>query len=74
MKPKTKFLKMFFNLPERARKELVFNAYEINPMTLNVICIEVRNKTKRGELCLRALGYIDDTLLVNSAQENKNAN
>lgn len=60
MKAKTKFIKMFYKLPEAARKELVYNAYGDNPMSLNVICIEVRNDTELGRLCLVALGYKDD--------------
>jgi len=57
MKAKTKFLKMFYKLPEVARRELVFNAYADNPMSLNVICIEVRNDTELGKKCLISLGF-----------------
>lgn len=57
MKPKTRFIKMFYKLPKRARRELVLNPYGKNPMSLNVVCIEVRNDTKLGKLCLCALGY-----------------
>ncbi len=60
MKAKTKFIKMFYKLPERAGRELVFNAYSDNPMSLNVMCLEVRNDTELGKLCLIALGYEDD--------------
>jgi len=60
MKAKTKFIKMFYKLPEVARRELVFNAYADNPMSLNVICIEVRNDTELGKSCLISLGYKDD--------------
>ena len=60
MKPKTKFLKMFYKLPERARQELVFNAYGNHPMSLDVVCFEVRKDTPLGTLCLCGLGYIDD--------------
>ena len=59
MKAKTKFLKMFYKLPEKARRELVFNAYGDKPMSLGVICIEVRHDTELGKLCLIALGYED---------------
>jgi len=60
MKAKTKFLKMFYKLPERARKELVFDAYGINSMTLNVCAIEIRADTKIGKKILIWLGYKDD--------------
>lgn len=68
MKPKTKFLKMFYKLPERARRELVLNAYGDNPMSLGVVCIEVRNDTELGKLCLCALGYIETEKDVNVAK------
>ncbi len=61
MKPKTRFIKMFKKLPEKARKDLVFNAYGDNPMSLNVIYWEVKNDTELGKLCLCALGYIEET-------------
>ncbi len=60
MKAKTKFIKMFYKLPEEARKELVYNAYSDNPMTLNIICFEVRDDTVLGKKCLSKLGYKDD--------------
>ncbi len=69
MKPKTKFLKMFYRLPERARRALVFNPYGDNPMSLNVVCIEVRNETPLGKLCLCAMGYNDD---ANEVQDDGN--
>ena len=59
MNAKTKFIKMFHKLPEIARRELVLNAHGDNPMSLNVICLEVRNDTELGKQCLSALGYID---------------
>lgn len=60
MKPKTKFIKMFKKLPEKARKELVLSPYGMNPMSLNVVCIEVKNNTYLGSKCLSALGYEED--------------
>ena len=68
MKARTKFTKMFSKLPEKARKELVFNAYGNNPMSLGVIMIEVRGNTKLGIDCLNKLGYKDDGIKGNSAQ------
>ena len=39
MKAKTKFLKMFNKLPDKAREELIFY-YSLNsPVTLNIIAI-----------------------------------
>jgi hypothetical protein len=60
MKAKTKFIKMFYKLPEKARKELVLNAYGDNPMSLNVVCMEVRYDTELGKRCLAELGYKDE--------------
>ena len=60
MKAKTKFMKMYYKLPEKARKELVFDAYGSNPMTLNIICLEIRHDTKMGLAALKHLGYEDD--------------
>ena len=59
MKPRTRFMRMFDKLPVSARKDLVFNAYGDNPMSLNVIYMEVRWNTELGKLCLSALGYKD---------------
>lgn len=58
MKAKTKFLKMFYKLPKRARTELVYD-FSTNPMTLEVICFEIRNDTKLGLQILKRLGYED---------------
>lgn len=60
MKAKTKFLKMFYKLPTIARKELCFDAYSANPMTLNVIAIEVRADTNLSKILLKRLGFTDD--------------
>ena len=60
MKARTKFLKMFYKLPEKARAELVKDFATGNPKTLNVIAIEVRVKTKLGDKLLAELGYTDD--------------
>lgn len=58
MNPKTKFIKMFKNLPKKARRELVLNPYSNNPVSLNVVYLEVINNTELGKNCLNALGYI----------------
>ena len=50
------FMKMFYKLPEQARREFVYD-YPNNPMTLNVIALEVRNDTKLSQQILKRLGY-----------------
>lgn len=59
MKPKTKFIKMYYKLPEKARRELVFQPYGKQPMTLNVCSLEIRNDTELGKKILFQLGYDD---------------
>ena len=59
MKAKTKFMKMYYKLPERARRDLVYCPYTDEPMTLNVVCTEVRNNTKLSKEILKKMGYID---------------
>ena len=59
MKAKTKFTKMFNKLPEQARKELVYHYWD-NPMSLNVVAIEIKMNTKLGKKILKGLGYQDD--------------
>ena len=59
MKAKTKFMKMFYKLPQKARTELVFD-FTVKPMTLEVIALEVRNDTRLSKIILKRLGYEDD--------------
>jgi len=59
MKAKTKFTKMYYKLPSKAREELVFRYYE-NPLSLNVVFEEVKNNTNVGKQILETLGYEDD--------------
>jgi len=59
MKAKTKFTKMFYKLPDEARKELVYH-YWGNPMNLNVVALEIRMNTKIGKEMLKKLGYEDE--------------
>ena len=61
MKARTKFLRMFNELPAEARKELVYN-FVFNPMTLNVVAMEVKMNTKLGKEILKELGYKDEKL------------
>jgi len=56
MKPKTKFLKMFYKLPEKARTEVVYD-FAGFPMTLSVLALEIRNNTRLGDRILERLGY-----------------
>ena len=58
MKAKTKFLKMYSKLPEKATTELVYN-FAINPMSLSVCWGEIINDTKLGQQILDDLGYYD---------------
>jgi hypothetical protein len=68
MNAKTKFLKMFDKLPEKAWKELVIyietdlydGCWENLPMSLNVCWTEIKNNTKLGKEILKKLGYEDD--------------
>lgn len=59
MKSKTKFVKMFYKLPKKARQELVYD-FTCHPMTLDVCYFEIKNNTKLGEEVLKELGYTDD--------------
>ena len=59
MKGKTKFLKMYYKLPIKARNELVYD-FTKHPMTLGVLSVEVRMDTKMGKKILKKLGYEDD--------------
>ena len=56
VKAKTKFMKMFNKLPKEARRELVYHYWD-NPMSLNVIAIEIKMNTKLGKKILKDLGY-----------------
>ena len=58
MKAKTKFMKMFYKLPEKARREFVYD-FTNHPMTLNVLSLEVRNDTKLSKKILKYLGFED---------------
>ena len=60
MEAKTKFMKMFYKLPEKARRELVYD-FTHHPMSLNVCCLEIRNNTKLGKGILERLGYEDES-------------
>ena len=59
MKAKTKFKKMYYKLPEKARTELVYN-FAVNPMALRICWIEISDDTKLGKEILKRLGFEDD--------------
>lgn len=59
MKAKTKFKKMFYKLPEKARSELVYD-FTRRPMSLSVCWLEIMHDTKLGKSILDDLGYKDD--------------
>ena len=61
MKAKTKFFRMYNKLPDRAKTELVYD-FSRNPMTLNVISIEIKYNTNFGKEILKRLGYEDDNI------------
>ena len=56
-KAKTKFLRMFNSLPEKARRELIYDPIW-HPMTLNVVAIEVKADTKLGKKIFKDLGFL----------------
>ena len=65
MKAITKFMKMYFKLPDKARSELMMRCiippYNITiPYSLNVMMVEVLGNTKMGKEMLKLLGYEDD--------------
>ena len=59
MKARTKFLKFFYKLPKKARKELVYDFIK-HPMTLNVVALEIKINTEMRKKILKILGYEDD--------------
>lgn len=60
MKARTKFLKLFDKFPEGARRELVLMYWNKEPFSLNIVALEVRQNTQRGEKFLEQLGFKDD--------------
>lgn len=63
MKAKAKFLSMYRRMPHKARKELVLTMLlksNVEPYSLNVVAIEVKNNTRIGKRFLKLLGYEDD--------------
>jgi len=66
MKAKEKFMKIFKELPMGFRDELIVYVneknigYGIEPMSLNVCWMEIKNNTKLGKRILKQLGFEDD--------------
>ena len=64
MKAKTKFKKMYYKLPSKARGELFLyvntNSKETYPYSLDVLYREVEHGTKLGKKILKQLGYKED--------------
>ena len=59
MKAKIKFRKMFENMPDKAKKELVYRYYN-NPLSLSVVALEIKMNTEIGKEILKDLEYEDD--------------
>jgi len=57
MKAKTKFMKMYHKLPDKAKRELIYEPYSTNAMSLGVCLLEVRKDTKLGKSILIGLGF-----------------
>ena len=68
MKAKTKFNKIYNQLPEKARRELVYN-FAVNPMTLQVCFMEIKQNTKLGKEILKELGFKDEYFITKEAED-----
>jgi len=64
MKAKTRFLKMYYKMPEETKRGVSYYFRypdkSIRPLSMNVIANEVRNDTQRGKDILKQLGFRDD--------------
>ena len=60
MNARTKFLKIYNSLPERAKARLIYNPYSNTPMTLNVLALEVDHETILSEAVIKDLGVEND--------------
>ena len=63
MRAETKFLKMYYKLPERARRELLIWKCDKDAnksFALSIVALEVRNNTVLGKEFLKLLGYEND--------------
>ena len=56
MKPKTRFTKVYYKLPEKARRRWQI-VYDNKPYSANVVFFEVRSDTELGREFLKSLRY-----------------
>jgi len=52
-----KFLKIYYNLPLKIREEVIYDFNE-KPLSWNAAYIEIKNKTKVGEIILEKLAEL----------------
>lgn len=60
MKPETRFKKMYYKLPKRARSRLNY-FIDGKPISLTALTLEVKNKTKLADKILKDLGYEEES-------------
>lgn len=59
MKAKTKFMKMYYKLPNNAKTKFIYDSYGKCPMSIAIVFLEVMNDTELGKEALKDLGYED---------------
>lgn len=52
-----KFLKIYYNLPLKVREEAIFDL-EGKPLSWNAVYVEIKDKTKIGEIVLEKLSEL----------------
>jgi len=52
-----KFLKIYYNLPLKVREEVIFDL-EGKPLSWNAVYVEIKDKTKIGEIVLEKLSEL----------------
>lgn len=52
-----KFLKVYYNLPLKEREGVIYD-FEGKPLSWNAVYIEIKNKTKIGEIILDKLAEL----------------
>ncbi|OGZ17582.1 MAG: hypothetical protein A2V72_02275 [Candidatus Nealsonbacteria bacterium RBG_13_37_56] len=57
-KTREKFLKVYYNLPLKIREEVILDI-EDKPITWNVAYVEIKNKTRVGEIILEKLTELE---------------
>jgi hypothetical protein len=65
MKAKTKFKKMYYKLPKKARHELFYTHWTVkqdNPLSMSLFALwnEIQQDTPLGKMVLDNLGFKDD--------------